>query len=292
MSLMTQLEFEIDFTESEKLLANYILNHGDEVIKMPIASLAKATYTSPATIIRLCKKIGAQGYGDFKIQYSAELQIEQGAKKHIDVNYPFSREEDTQTLMYHLLELYQETFTDTIKLMDCQLLEQCANLLYHAQHIFLFSMSNSTLAGLDFQHKMMRINRLVEMKTIDGEQPFLSYVCTKNDVALLLSYSGETSEIINIASTLKENKVPTIAVTSLGQNQLSNQCNYVINVCSREKIFNKIAPFSSKASIQFVLDLLFCIIFQKDYEKNCQTKLSYDKQKDLRHPASSPINED
>ena len=76
MSIMTQLEFELGFSNSEKEIAKYILNHGEEVLTMSVKELAKKTYTSPATIVRLCKKIGLEGYNDFKIKYSAQLQYD------------------------------------------------------------------------------------------------------------------------------------------------------------------------------------------------------------------------
>ena len=49
MSIMTQLEFELGFSQSEKEIGRYILNHGDDVLNMSVKELAKKTYTSPAT---------------------------------------------------------------------------------------------------------------------------------------------------------------------------------------------------------------------------------------------------
>lgn len=71
---MTQLEFALDFTHAEVEIAHYILNHGEDVLNLSSKELAKRTYTSPATIVRLCRKLGLEGYNDFKIKYSAELQ--------------------------------------------------------------------------------------------------------------------------------------------------------------------------------------------------------------------------
>ena len=47
MSIMTQLEFELEFSDSEKEIARYILNHGDDVLSMSVKQLAQHTYTSP-----------------------------------------------------------------------------------------------------------------------------------------------------------------------------------------------------------------------------------------------------
>ena len=55
MSIMTQLEFALDFTHAEVEIAHYILNHGEDVLNLSSKELAKRTYTSPATIVRLCR---------------------------------------------------------------------------------------------------------------------------------------------------------------------------------------------------------------------------------------------
>lgn len=292
MSIMTQLEFELDFSESEKDIARYILDKQENILDFPIKKLAKETYTSPATIVRLCHKLGLQGYGDFKIKFSAELQAEHKIKNRVDVNYPFQESDDSLQIAYKLASLNQEAIEDTLSLIDFKLLEQIVEKICQARHIYIFGSCNSMLAALEFQHKMLRIGKLVELRELSGEQIFLAYNCQKDDIAIIISYSGETSSLINYAAVLKEQKVPVIGITSLGENQLSQYCQYILNTGSREKIFNKIAPFSSKTSITFLLDMIFSLVFQKNYQQNIQKKLNIDKSHDHRHPIKSPINEE
>ena len=108
---------------------------------------------------------------------------------------------------------------------------------------------------------------------------------------MILSYSGETAEIIRIAQTLKEKGTKMIVITSLGDNQLSHYGNVILRVGSREKIFTKIAPFASNLSMDYILNLIFSCIFQRNYNRNLEKKVSYDKTKDARHPARSPVND-
>lgn len=292
MSIMTQLEFELDFSDSEKNIARYILDKQEDVLELPIKELAKKTYTSPATIVRLCHKLGLQGYGDFKIKFSAELQAEHKIKNRVNVNYPFTKDDDSHQVAYKLASLNQESIEDTLSLIDFKHLEEIVNQIDQADRIFVFGAGNSMLAALEFQHKMLRIGKLIEIREIIGEQVFLAYNCKQNDIAIIISYSGETSELINFAKILKNQKVPVLGITSLGENELSKYCRYILNIGSREKIFNKIAPFSSKTSITFLLDMIFSLIFQKNYEYYIKKKLLYDKAYDYRHPIKSPINDE
>ena len=284
MSIMTQLEFELEFSESEKEIARYILNHGDDVLSMSVKELAKNTYTSPATIVRLCKKIGLEGYNDFKIKYSAELQYDLHHSNRIDVNFPFEKKDTHPMICHKLASLSEEVIADTIKLIDFDQLEKIVDLLYQSHDIDIYGSGNSLLAAMSFQHKMMRIARNVNLKALHGEQVFLSYNSDEKRIAVIISYSGETHDLIQIAQILKEKKTPIIVLTSIGDNHLSHYADYILNIGSREKIFTKIAPFASQVSMEYLLNVIFSCIFQKDYDQNIQNKISYDKKNDSRHP--------
>ena len=268
---MTQLEFEFKFSQSEKVIGRYILNHGDEVLSMSVKELAQKTYTSPATIVRLCKKIGLEGYNDFKIKYSAELQYDIHHSNRIDVNFPFDKDDSHQAISHKLATLSQEVIADTIKLIDFEQLDQIVDILYQHQMIDIYGSGNSLLAAMSFQHKMMRIQRDVNLKVLHGEQIFMSYNSNHKRIAMVISYSGETNEIIQIAQILKEKQTPIIVLTSIGDNRLSHYADYILNIGSREKIFTKIAPFSSQISIEYILNLIFSCLFQKDYDNIIQT---------------------
>ena len=288
---MTQLEFELEFSESEKEIAKYILNHGEAVLSMSVKELAKHTYTSPATIVRLCKKIGLEGYNDFKIKYSAELQYDLQHTDRIDVNFPFQKDDSHPLICHKLASLSQEVIADTVKLIDFNQLHQIVDLIYHYPTIDIYGSGNSLLAAMSFQHKMMRISRDVNLRVLHGEQIFMSYNTNPDRIGMIISYSGETNEVIQIAQTLKEKKTPLIVLTSIGDNRLSHDADYILNIGSREKIFTKIAPFASQISMEYLLNVIFSCLFQKDYEQNIQNKVGYDKKNDSRHPQSSPVSD-
>lgn len=291
MSLTTQLEFALNFTPSEKTISNFILEHGEDVLSMSAQELAQATFTSPATIVRLSRKLGLEGYNDFKIKYSAELRETLNSKEKINVNYPFTKNDSYQLIAHKLSDMNNEVINDSLQLIDFNQLRLVVNKLYHSKYIDFYGLGNSILSGLSFQHKMTRIHRHIDMRFFDGEQTFFAASSSPEHTAIVVSYSGETEGVINIARTLKQTGTPIIAITSVGDNRLSHYSDYILNVCSREKIYNKIAPFASKTSIDYVLDLIYACIFQKDYDKNLDTKINYDRFSDHRRPNISPIND-
>ena len=241
--------------------------------------------------MRLCRKLGLEGYNDFKIKYSAELQYTLTKTKRIDVNFPFGPEDNYPQIAYKLGTMSREVIEDTIKLIDFDDLRKAIELMNQYESIDIYGNGNSMLEALSFQHKMTRIGRNVNIRTLEGEQIFLAYNSSSSHLAMILSYSGETAEIIRIAQTLKEKGTKMIVITSLGDNQLSHYGDVILRVGSREKIFTKIAPFASNLSMEYILNLIFSCIFQRDYNRNLEKKVNYDKTKDARHPARSPVND-
>lgn len=74
MSIIDKLETTHQFTLLEKEIVNYILDNKDQVVHLKISDLANATDTSNATIVRLCRKLGINGYREFKIEFIKDLE--------------------------------------------------------------------------------------------------------------------------------------------------------------------------------------------------------------------------
>ncbi|MDB1923182.1 hypothetical protein PMY08_11675 [Clostridium tertium] len=57
-----------EFSDKEKDIADYIMQHGDKIKNINITDLAKEIGTSGATITRFAKKIGCDSFVDMKIK--------------------------------------------------------------------------------------------------------------------------------------------------------------------------------------------------------------------------------
>ena len=61
------------FIKNERILANYILKHPEDVLKMSSKDLGKVCFVSTATVYRLCDKLGLLGFSDLKIKITSSL---------------------------------------------------------------------------------------------------------------------------------------------------------------------------------------------------------------------------
>ena len=72
MNLIEKLQKKENFTSAESSLADYILNNIDNVYRMSLQDLAKASYVSKPSVIRLYRKVGCTNYREFSIGLQLE----------------------------------------------------------------------------------------------------------------------------------------------------------------------------------------------------------------------------
>ena len=84
------------FTHQEQAVARYILDHVEEIQQMSTEELARVSYTSKATVVRLCKKLEVEGYQELKLKLVSEMV------QNIRVNQLLSKEPITEKSTFRI----------------------------------------------------------------------------------------------------------------------------------------------------------------------------------------------
>ena len=132
-------------------------------------------------------------------------------------------------------------------------------MLDQADFISVFGVSNNGLIIQEFKHNMRRIGKMVEIVNQQGELVYAAGSLPPNFCAVIVSYSGETPVYHNILDVLKENQVPVLGITSIGDNTVSKGSDIVLRLCTREKLYSKIGTFCTDASIEYLLHVLYAV---------------------------------
>lgn len=276
MTIYNLLLYSNNLTETEKLLANYILENQEQVAGMSLDELAKVSFSSISTIHRLCKKIGLTGFKEFKIKFVEELYSKMNKPGNIDINFPFKKDDTQFQIANNIKQLYIDTLTNTFSFFNSDQLRDAVDLIYNAEIVDVYAVTNNIQTALNFQDKMQSIGRYVNVSLIPMNQVYRAAASNNKNkqVAIILSYSGKTPEIKEIALVLKRKEIETLVICSAQENYLTKLFKYHIFVSSKENLKKKISHYSSHIATQYVLDVIFSCIFNKDYEKNMEYRLN------------------
>lgn len=291
MLISNKLESMDSLSKSEEILANYILTEKENIEHLSTKDLANATYTSPSTVVRLSQKLGFSGWNELREKYLEELQYLNNNFSEIDPNFPFEAHDTFMNIASKVAHLASNSIADTLSLIKNDDFKKAANLLCKAQTINVYGVSNSLLMAYDFKHKMLRINRQVEIMSLPGEQLVVASNSSPANCAILISYSGESTELMRIAEILKKRKTPIIVLTSMGENTLTTFADCTFTITTREKLYSKIATYSSNNSIHLILDILYSCLFKMNYNYNLEYKTNISRNTDDRFSNSNLLKE-
>lgn len=275
MKIEMMLDQQIEFTANEKVIAQYILSHKEDVLHMSIQTLAKNTYTSTSAVMRLCDDMGLSGFRDFKIQYAQELSSSFSEPEEIDPNFPFSANDSVSEIASSLRKLTAQTLNEAQKMLSPSDVKKACMLLHNANHVALFGIGDAYLAGLTFQARMMRSGTNYLATPVYGEQLHLAQTMHTGDVGIVLSYSGTTKSTLDCAKELKKNGVSTICITAAGDSMLAKVCNITLLLPAKEQKFHRIASFFSQTCMEYYLNIIYSYLYVMDYSKYHAKPIDY-----------------
>ena len=218
--------------------------------------------------MRLAQKLGFQGYNDFKIEFLAAVQQIDSPLVSIDANFPFKKTDGITEISSNLSQLFVDAVKETNSLVDEDTYGQAIDLLDQATFIDIYGVGSNQHLAYNFTLDMRRINKEVTTSTSQQEQLIKAATSNKDRVALIISYTGETKDILEICQLLKVSETPMICISSVGNNRISDLCDITLNIVTWEKMFSKISTFSSSVSTLLVLDILYAGLFARNYDKN------------------------
>ena len=262
-----------DFSNSKKAIIDFILDKKTAIKDMTTKDIANATYTSPSTLIRIAHKMNFNGWNELKEAYLKEEDYLQSHFCNVDANYPFQNNDTIMSISSKIATLKKESIDDTLSLITHDDLQKAIQIIRKASSVQLFAVSNNLYISQEFKHNMNRIRKRVDICSTQGELVYTACTCDPKSCALVISYSGETPILKRTVLALKAQNIPVIAVTNIGDNTVARLSDCVLRICTREKLYSKIATFSTDSAITYLLDVIYSCIFALDYDKNKERKI-------------------
>lgn len=260
-------------TESEKEVLRFLIHRTREAVEMDIHTMAKKCFCSPATIVRICKKNGFSGFKELKQALANDINF---SRQLTQVQLTASSDEKIPNIVAKVLNANILAIQNIYNLLDFDELGRIVALLLSSRYIYLYGIGASFLVAKDFQQKLERINKRTFLYEDIHLQLVSSTNLEKDDIAIIVSYSGLTKEIVEIAKNVKMCGGKIIAITKYGASKLSSISDYNLFVPTLEKPL-RIGASSSRVSQLSVVDIVYNIYFSLENEKSMEKILSTNK---------------
>lgn len=232
------------FNELELSIYNCIVQNKERFPHMKIKELADESHVSTATVLRFCKKLGCEGYSEFRLRYKEYLNNEQ-----IILN-----DKDETTFKGFVSRMDSRDFQESI--------DNAFQLLKDSRHTIFIGIGSSGILGKYGARYFSNVGHF----SLYVEDPFLPILqnMTENTVTIALSESGATPQTILLANQLKQRGSLLIAITNQSGSALSKiaDCNITYHV---PRIMVNETDITTQVPVVYILEVLA----RKLYTANC-----------------------
>lgn len=195
--------------KSERKVAEAILSDPESATGSSIASLAKRANVSEPSVNRFCKRFNTAGFPDFKLKLAKSLVSGvRFVNRNVDPN---------DTVESYTPKIFDSTINDLALIRDSidhSIVNAVVDQLIQAKRVYFFGLGTSGSVARDAENKFFRFNLPVSFHDDVLMMRMLASTGSAGDVFFVISHTGRTKEIIDIAEIASNNGATVIALTS------------------------------------------------------------------------------
>lgn len=256
--LLLFMEINLHVQTVDAQIARFFWQNADQIEKFGIEAVAKACYTSPATVSRFCKKLDFHGFSDFKVAF-----IEAWEENH-------QTEVCMSRAVYNQFHMKPELIVDysfdlaiaglqaTKEQLKMTEMEQVVRILGMAKAIHFIGIGYSHFVAKDAQHKFMRLGKYCTAYSNLDTQKAEFEMFREGEVAVILSFSGMTGHANDLAKHAKANGVRIVAITADLESDLAKIAHHVIQISGRENQYTD-SSTSGRIMLHAMIDALYLL---------------------------------
>lgn len=204
----------------EALVFDFVIKSPEEVQNMTIRELAAKIHVSTSTIVRLCTKLGFEGWSDLKFYLKSQIREKSPEEQHYDNMLEFDM-------------FLRRMHTDNYQAR----LNKAAKLIALSDYtIFLGVGTSGSLS--DYAMKYF-VNTGLRSFVISDPFQAVQVKGMKNIVVVVMSTSGETEQIVNKELEFKKEGATIISITN-------NDANTVSKLADLSLSYNLVSEWSKQ----------------------------------------------
>jgi len=224
------------FNDLELNIYNFIIKNKQKVVYMKIRELAAESHVSTTTILRFCKKLGCDGYSEFKTRFKLYLKQEKEQKPEMDSSI--------------LMECFKRLESEEVQ----KEMNQAVEMLRNADSILFVGIGTSGVLA----KYGSRFFSNVGWFSLYIDDPFtpVHQGHEMGTVVVALSESGDTNHALEIAGRLKQRGCQLISITNSKNCTMARMSDCNIAYYMPQIRLENLNNITSQVPVVFVIESL------------------------------------
>lgn len=250
-------------------IAETIVADPEAAAHASIVDLAEQSGTSTATVTRFSRTLGFKGYANLRVAIATETGRAEQARWETDISGDIAPDDPLDQALGVIATADTRAIQTTAAGLDMAAVERVAVAIAGAGRVELFGLGSSGTAGREMAFRLERIRVPVWYRSDSHTALTNAALLGPGDVAIGLSHSGRTREVIETLAEAADHGALTVAVTSFGRSPLAEVAEVVFTTSVHETTF-RVAALSALHSQLLVLDLIYVAVAQRTHKRTAE----------------------
>jgi RpiR family carbohydrate utilization transcriptional regulator len=256
-SLIERMRSSVDdLNKAERRVATSVLSDIDAATRMTIKDLAQTASVSEPTIVRYARRMGCDGFLDFKLRLSQDQAIARMFVLTEGETLP----RDAATVATHVYEAAAQALAQSFAQRDPAAIDRAAEAIAAAGRVWCFGVGGSSaIVAAEAENRFFRYDIPTSSTADPYRQRMVATLAEPGDAFLIFSVTGKPRSLVESANTARELGASVIGVTRPGS-PLAAECTILVplQIVDHEKHLQ--IPSRTRYGQVFMLDCIATIV--------------------------------
>ncbi len=245
--------FYDDLGPGEKKLADFILQNTEKITSSSINELADSCGCGAATVVRFSRRLGFDGFQSFKIGLAGEINSASTISEDIE------KTDTCFDIFRKRINDIAVTLWNTESVLDPLALDSAAEKIMSSRRIVIFGLGNSAAIAQDAAHKFLRLGLNAQACCDNHMQAIIASHLDRNSVAIGISHSGASKDIIDALELSKIGNAATVCVTNYQDSPIVKASDIALYT-KADETQHSILAMSSRIAQLAIFDAIYTYI--------------------------------
>lgn len=252
------------FTPAERRVAEQVLADPAKTVRSTITELAASCGTSLTTVTRFCRALGLAGYAELRLALATEAGRVQSRTWAVGLGTEITPDDPLDRVLASLVETDTRAIEETASQLDLGALQKAVMAIAGARRIDIYGVSGSGAIARDLHLRLHHLG-CTSYAWADVHDALASATLLgPSDVALGISHSGQTREVIEPLELARRQGAATIVITNFPRSPLAAVGDVVLTTAAREVTYRS-GGLSARHAQFIVLDCLYIGVAQRSF---------------------------
>lgn len=244
---------------SERQIADYLLEHRSTVSDMTARDIAQESGSSAASMSRFVRKLGFTSFAQMRFTLARDRRARGEAEPVAPVGASLDLAHLDDAIDY-MLGVKVEELNATARNLKASDLARVVELIRAADLTVFAGVGNSISTAQNAAFKVTQTGyRAMAPLTSDGSA-LMALTTTERDVLVVLSTTGYSKRVLAVMDNARDSGTPIVVITDREDSELGQGADILLKTSTHDRLLTPSLRFS-QSPINFVIELITVLLY-------------------------------